>query len=125
MNTEKVVEAEATVDETNVSSEHFSKVDIRAGKITEASVVNKSVKLLKLTVDFGEQIGTRQVVSGIRESYLPHKLIGRTAQFVINLVPRKIMGIESHGMILALNVVDNVVLVPFLSESVQPGTRIG
>jgi methionyl-tRNA synthetase len=117
---------EKSQDPQFISFEDFQKVDIRAGKITAAEPVPKSEKLLKLTVDFGE-IGFRQVVAGIAKSYSPERLVGNTAAFVVNLAPRKIMGLESHGMILAAENVPETpgVSIALLSTLSVVGARVG
>lgn len=86
--------------ESFISFDDLAKVKLAIGKVVFAEAVAKSSKLLRLEVDFGV-FGKRQVVSGIAESYHPEKLIGQKAIFVINLAPRKIMGLESQAMILA------------------------
>jgi methionyl-tRNA synthetase len=73
-------------------------MDIRIGTITAAEKVPKTKKLLKLTIDTG--IDTRTVVSGIAEYYEPELIIGQQVSILVNLAPRNIKGIESHGMIL-------------------------
>lgn len=79
----------------------FQKIEIRVGEILSAEKVNGSEKLLKLSVDFGEE-KPRQVVSGIAKTFTaPEKLIGKQFLFVTNLEPRQIMGMESQAMILA------------------------
>lgn len=83
-----------------ISFDEFLKVDVRAGKILEASTVEGSNKLLKLKVDFGE-LGEKQVLSGIQKWYKPEELVGRTYPFVVNLPPREMMGMVSEAMIFA------------------------
>ena len=83
-----------------ISYEDFAKLDIRIGTITDVEVVADADKLLKLTVDFGEE--TRQIVSGIRTFFEdPEVLKGKQCPFLVNLEPRTIRGLESQGMILA------------------------
>ena len=81
-----------------ISYDDFSKMDIRTGTILEAERVPKTKKLLKLLIDTG--IDKRTVVSGIAEHYEPEKIIGKKVSILVNLAPREIKGIESHGMIL-------------------------
>jgi methionyl-tRNA synthetase len=81
-----------------ITYEEFSKMDIRTGTILEAERVPKTDKLLKLLIDTG--IDKRTVVSGIAGFYEPEKVIGQKVSILVNLAPRKIKGIESHGMIL-------------------------
>ncbi|MFP4047432.1 MAG: methionine--tRNA ligase, partial [Bacteroidales bacterium] len=82
----------------NISFEDFTKLDIRTGKILEAEKVPKTKKLLKLKIDTG--IDHRTVVSGIAEYFSPGSVKGKQVSIVCNLAPKKIKGIESHGMIL-------------------------
>lgn len=81
-----------------IEFDDFQKVDIRTGTITEAELVPKTKKLLKLTVDTG--IDIRTVVSGIAEFYEPEEIIGTQVCILVNLQPRKLKNIESQGMIL-------------------------
>lgn len=83
-----------------ITIDDFAKVEIKAGKIISAEAVESSDKLLKLSVDFGEE-NPRQVLSGIAKHATPEELIGTTCAFVTNLEPRKMMGLESQAMILA------------------------
>ena len=87
-----------TPSKPEVSFDDFSKMDIRIGKILKAERVEKSKKLLKLQVDTG--IDTRTVMSGIAEHFSPEEIIGKQVTLLVNLAPRKIMGVESQGMIL-------------------------
>jgi methionyl-tRNA synthetase len=81
----------------------FAKLQIRIGTIIAAEVVPDADKLLKLTVDIGQE-PTRQIVSGIREWFPdPAALVGRQAPFLINLEARTIRGLDSQGMILAVD----------------------
>ena len=76
----------------------FAKIDLRVAKILEAEAVPKSSKLLKLKIDIGEE---RTIVAGIGKDYNPAELVGKKVVIVANLKPAKLMGVESHGMILA------------------------
>ena len=79
----------------------FQKIEIKVGTVLSAEKVEGSEKLLKLSVDFGEE-KPRQVISGIAKTFKePEKLIGKQFAFVTNLEPRLIMGLESQAMILA------------------------
>ncbi len=89
-----------------ITYDDFKKVEMKVGQIVTAEPVEKSEKLLRLTVDFGEknEDGSnkdRQVISGIAKSYKPEDIIGKQFVFVVNLEPRQIMGLESQAMILA------------------------
>ncbi len=78
--------------------EDFAKLDMRIGQILEATAVKGSKKLLQLTVDIGSE--KRNILSGIAEQYSPEDVIGKKVVLLVNLKPRKMMGIESQGMIL-------------------------
>lgn len=88
-----------------INFEDFAKLEIRIGKILNAEKVEGTDRLLKLEVDFGPSTSSgsskRQIVSGIAEFYAPEDLIGKECPFIVNLEPRKFMGVESQGMILA------------------------
>ena len=97
----------------------FAKTDLRVGKVLEAERVPKSDKLIKMRVDLGFEL--RTIVGGIGKAYAPEDLVGRRVVVVANLAPRKLMGIESHGMLLAAS--DNAGL-PYLvavPEEAHPG----
>ena len=86
--------------ESNVISfEDFNKIQLRVVKVIAAEIVPNTDKLLKLTVDLGDE--QRQVVSGIAQHYKPEELVGKSVVMVINLKPAKLRGIVSQGMILA------------------------
>lgn len=93
----------------------LEKLDIRIGTITTAEKVVGSDKLIKLNVDFGVEIGVRQILTGMQKFYEPEYFVGMQTIFCLNLKPRKMMGIESQGMIMALGLSDDstpVFLVP-------------
>ena len=108
----------------NVSFEDFEKLDIRVGHIKACEKVKKSNKLLRFTIDDGS--GTdRTILSGIAKYYEPEQLVGKDVLFVANFVPRKMMGIESQGMILsAVNFDDSLTVTTTLS-GVKPGSQVG
>ncbi|MCG8309890.1 MAG: methionine--tRNA ligase [Cytophagales bacterium] len=81
-----------------IAYEDFSKIDVRIGKVLKAEKVEKSSKLLKMSVDTG--IDKRTIVSGIAKYFKPEEVEGKQVSVLVNLAPRKIMGIESQGMIL-------------------------
>jgi methionine--tRNA ligase beta chain len=83
-----------------VQFDTFAALDIRVGKVLSCEPIEKSEKLYRLKVDFGEE-GERTILSGIQKFYTPEELIGTQFVFAINLEPRKMMGEESQGMILA------------------------
>lgn len=103
-----------------ISFDDFAKVDLRVGKILEAGRVEGSPKLLKLKVDFSSE--ERQILAGIGKVYEPESLIGKSAVFVFNLAPRKIMNLESQGMILAVSDEKGLsVLSP--DKDIKPGSK--
>lgn len=101
----------------------FLKIDLRVGTITKAEKIEKSDKLLKLEVFFGE-LGTRVVVAGIGRTFAPEGLPGKQVVAVYNLVPRKVMGIESHGMLIATPAADGS-LVLASCPGAPDGARLG
>ena len=107
-----------------VSFEDFEKLDIRVGHILNCEKVKKSKKLLKFTIDDGT--GTeRTICSGIAAYYEPEDLIGKDVLFVANFAPRKMMGIESQGMILSAVNFDGNLTVTSLLGKVKPGSQVG
>jgi methionyl-tRNA synthetase len=104
-----------------VSFEEFQKLDLRVGRIVTAEPVPKADKLLKLTVDIGQE--QRTVVAGIAESYRPEALVGKSIVLVANLAPRTLRGIESQGMVLAAESDGQIVLVSF-DAAVNPGAKV-
>ena len=109
----------------NVSFEDFEKLDIRVGLIKDCQKVKKSKKLLQFTIDDGT--GTdRTILSGIAAFYEdPAALIGKRILFVANFEPRKMMGIESQGMILSAVDFDESLSVVTTSKDVKPGSQVG
>ena len=106
-----------------ITIDDFTKVILVVGTITESVAVEKSEKLLKLQVDCG-QFGTRQVLSGIAKFYKPEQLVGKQAVFVINVKPRKMMGIESQGMLLTAEDSAGGLQLISVTGDVPPGTRL-
>ena len=106
-----------------VSFEDFEKLDIRVGHVKDCQKVKKSKKLLQFTIDDGS--GTdRTILSGIAAYYEPEALIGKDVLFIANFPPRKMMGIESQGMILsAVNNDGSLTVTTTLSE-VKPGSQV-
>lgn len=91
-------EASVEAQKEIISFDDFAKTDIRVGTILSAEKVAKTKKLLKLTVDTG--IDKRTIVSGIAEYCKPEEIVGKQVSVLVNLAPKNIKGIESHGMIL-------------------------
>ncbi len=107
-----------------VSFEDFEKLDIRVGHIKHCEKVKKSKKLLKFTIDDGSGID-RTILSGIAAYYEPEQLIGKDVLFVANFAPRKMMGIESQGMILSAVNADDSLHVTTTLDGVKPGSQVG
>jgi methionyl-tRNA synthetase len=104
-----------------INYDDFAKLEIRIGTIKEVEVVEGADRLLKLTVDLGED-SPRQIVSGIREYYEdPSILVGKQCPFIANLEPRTIRGLESQGMILAAST-DNDFALFHPSNELPAGT---
>ena len=92
-----------------ITFDDFNKLEIKIGTILSAEKVQGADKLIALEIDFGS--GRRQLVAGIAETYQPNDLIGKAIPVLVNLEPRKIRGIESHGMILAVDVGGKAILL--------------
>ena len=105
-----------------ISIEEFARLDIRVGRVVRAERVPGARKLVRLEVDIGE-VEPRQLVAGIAEFYRPEELVGLNVVVLANLKPKKFMGVESQGMILAADVDGRPVLLTTLSD-VPPGTRV-
>jgi methionyl-tRNA synthetase len=110
----------ATDLKPEIDYEEFAKVDLRVGKILAAEAVPKSNKLLKLKIDIGEE---RTIVAGIGKDYSPAELVGRKIVIVANLKPAKLMGVESHGMLLATDTGKGLTVLTFDREA-KTGAKI-
>ena len=107
-----------------VAFDTFEKLDIRVGHIKDCQKVKKSNKLLQFTIDDGT--GTdRTILSGIAKYYEPEQLIGKDVLFVANFAPRKMMGLESQGMILSAVNFDGSLSVTTTLGEVKPGSQVG
>lgn len=114
----KAMDTSETVEAIDIDT--FRRIDLRIGLIKHAEKIPKAEKLLKLIVDIGEE---RQVVAGIAKTHSPEELIGKQVVIVANLKPAKLMGIESHGMVLAVRDGQDLrLLAP--EQHVTPGGRI-
>ncbi len=105
-----------------ITYDDFMKIQLRTAEVIEAEKVPKSGKLLKLKVRLENE--ERQVVAGIAKSYEPENLIGKKVVIVANLQPAKLMGLESRGMILAVETKDGSLDVLNVPDSVNNGTRV-
>ena len=108
----------------NVDFDTFEKLDIRVGHIKDCQKVKKSKKLLQFTIDDGSGVD-RIILSGIAAYYEPEQLIGKDVLFVANFAPRKMMGIESQGMILSAVNFDGTLNVTTVNGNVKPGSQVG
>ena len=108
----------------DVSFEDFEKLDIRVGHIIKCEKVKKSKKLLQFTIDDGSGV-ERTILSGIAAYYEPEQLTGKDVLFVANFAPRKMMGIESQGMILSAVNFDGSLSVTTTMGEVKPGSQVG
>ena len=104
-----------------ITIEDFKQIEIRIGKVLECEKVENADKLLKLQVDFGDF--QRQILSGIAEYYQPEELEGKKLPFIVNLEPRMLRGLESQGMLMAVEGEDKpVLLLP--ADDVKVGTLV-
>ena len=105
-----------------ITYDDFMKIQLRTAEVIEADKVAKSEKLLKLKVKLGDE--ERQVIAGIAKAYQPEELVGKRVVIVANLQPAKLMGLESKGMILAVETNNGALEVLHVPESVNNGTRV-
>ncbi len=119
--TETAPEKEEQTEE--ISFDDFLKVELKVGEIIACEAVPKSNKLLKETVKFGDEV--RTVVSGIAKHHAPEEMVGKKVVFVTNLAPRKICGILSQGMILAVEDEKGNFSLVVPEKDVESGTRLG
>jgi methionyl-tRNA synthetase len=119
---EEIVVNELKEETPKIKYDDFKKVEIKIGKILAVEKIEKSDKLLKLSVDFAEAGGPRQILSGIAK-YFPQmeELINKKCAFVTNLEPKPLMGFESNGMILAVGGGEE----PFSLFEVQDESMVG
>jgi methionyl-tRNA synthetase len=114
--------AQASQEATmTIPIDRFLEVELRVATVKAAEEIPKSSKLVKLTVDLGDE--ERTVVAGIRQQYAPEELVGRQVVIVANLQPARLMGVESQGMVLAASPGDGAVLL-HPDQQVPPGTRV-
>jgi len=104
-----------------ISFDEFKRLEIKVGKVLSAEKVEKADKLLRLDVDIGAEV--RQIVAGLAEFYDPKSLIGKKLLVLANLEPRKIRGIESQGMVLAVDTDEKPVLI-CIEDYVPVGCRV-
>jgi methionyl-tRNA synthetase len=104
-----------------IGIEDFAKIKLKVGVVIEAERVEKSAKLIKMKVDTGEE---RQIVAGIGKAYTPEDLVGKKIVVLVNLIPAKLMGVESQGMLLAATDSEGLLSVLTLDRDLKPGAGI-
>jgi methionine--tRNA ligase beta chain len=107
---------------TEITFNEFQKLDLRIGKITEASHIAGSRNLIKMLVDFGTE--KRQAVAGLLQWYKPEDLVGKKCAFILNLQRRTMMGVESQCMIFAAEDDKGNVVVLQPEKDIAEGSRI-
>ena len=113
--------APAPAQPKRVNINDFFEIQLRVAQVLAAEPVEKTDKLLKLSIDLGNE--QRQIVAGLAKSYEPESLIGKRIVVVANLEPARIRGVESQGMLLAADL-DGRPIVATFDEDVPPGTRV-
>jgi len=121
---EEEVSEERSEEKETISFEEFQKIDMRVGEVVEAERIEGSDKLLKLKVDIGDD--TRTIVSGIYPTYKPDEIKGKKVIILTNIEPRKIFGVESQGMLLAVGDEGEpaILTVDESKREVKPGERV-
>ena len=102
--------------------DQFAVIDLRVGLIKTAERIPKKDKLLKLTVNSG--LDTRTILSGIAQHFTPEEMVGKQVTFIANLAPRKMMGLESQGMILSAEDHDGKLRLLQPGGDVEPGSTV-
>ena len=108
-----------------INFNEWEKLDLRVGKILKVEDIEGADKLYKLTIDLGEEIGKRTVCAGIKKYYSKENLAGKKIILFVNLIPRKLKGIESQGMVLAAvdETEDKVILIS-PEEDIEIGSKV-
>jgi tRNA-binding protein len=104
-----------------IGIDEFKRMDLRIGLVKSAEKIPGSEKLIKLTVDLGE-LGERQIIAGLAKWYKPEDFVGKYIVVIANLKPKKLMGFESQGMLLATDTDPPVIIVA--EKPVKPGARL-
>lgn len=110
------------MESEKINYETFSKIELRTATIIQAEKVEGTDKLIKMNVDLGYE--QRQLVAGIGHQYTPEELIGKQIIVVANLEPRKLRGIESNGMILAVENKDGKIILITTAEKTDDGLKV-
>ena len=106
-----------------ISFVEFQKLDLRIGKISEATPIPNSKKLIQITVDFGSE--KRQAVAGLLKYYKPEELVGKKCVFLLNLQRRMLAGVESQCMVLAAEDSEGNITVLIPEKDIVEGSKIG
>jgi methionyl-tRNA synthetase len=104
-----------------ITLEDFAKVELKIGKVLEATRVEGSNKLIVMKVDTGEE---RQIVAGIGKAYSPEELVNKSIVVVTNLQPAKLMGVESQGMLLAASDDDGRLSILTIDREIRQGSKV-
>ena len=112
----------ATAGRPEVDFDHFKALDLRVGTVRVAERHPNADRILRLEIDFGEG-QLRQILSGLAEYYAPDDLVGKQVCAVLNLAPRKIRGLMSHGMVLTAQGGDELCLLA-VAKAVPDGSEI-
>jgi methionine--tRNA ligase beta chain len=115
--------AEENKPTEEITFDYFEKIDLRVGKIIEATAVPASKKLIQMQVDFGTE--KRQCIAGIQKFYKPEELVGKKCVFLLNLQRRMLAGLESQAMILAAEDAAGNVVVLQPEKDLAEGSKIG
>lgn len=108
-----------------ITFDDFTKVEFRIGEIVEAKNVETSEKLIRMMVDFGEELGQKIVYSGIRQWYSAEELLNIKTVFVVNMIPKKIMGEESSAMIFgAEDEINDLMSILIMEKELPSGTKV-
>lgn len=113
---------EAPAIRETVSFDDFMKLDLRVGRVVAAEELAKSKKLLKLEIDLG--VEKRQILAGMKGHYTPEQLVGTNVVVLANLAPRKMVGEESQGMVLAADAIDGAPLILRIDGEPPTGTTV-
>lgn len=105
-----------------ISFEDFQKLDLRIGKILSAERIEGSNNLIKMQVDFGSE--KRQAVAGLAQYYEPDGLVGKKYMFILNLEPKKFMGVESQCMIFAADDGKGNIVLMKPEKDIEEGSKV-
>ena len=105
-----------------INYDDFSKIELKVAKVLTAERVEGSEKLLKLQIDLGTE--QRQLIAGIGKAYQPEDVVGKNIVIVANLEPRKLMGLESQGMLLAASEPDGLPILLTPDKEISAGSGI-